>query len=227
MQFLSERLVHTNVSYYDIEAAGPTTLVQFGLWGPDQLEIDKQKRNILYGKFCKQYNLTQLCYSIYSSFIKIIAAQCKAVLITPDSLVTSYDPFKLAIVRDSFYKLRMKWKASIFVAAPDKRNYIAIERMNNNRVIAKGPLAKFIPVGCIQKLIKTYQLGGNWLYTFKNYFRNANVVDFISPQRIILLKSGVYEVGENVGCILPNDIDRERYWRIVCLFIFSLQQNWR
>jgi len=228
VQFLSDRLVHTNVSYYDIKAAGPTTLIHLGLWDPIYLNLEKEKRNIIYGKFCKEHNLTSLVYSVYTNFIKVTAAQVGAILITPDSLVSRQDPRKLTFVKCSCYDLEEKWRASILVATADRKNYIAINRMNNNKLIVKGPIGRYIPIGCIQKLLRFYQQGGHWIRTFRSYFKTAPVSHFITKENLIILENGVYEVGSQIEeSITGLKVDKEKYWRIISSFIFSLYQSWR
>lgn len=218
MYFTTDILVHTFVTYYDIQAAGPT-LVDFIFKSNLKGTSDKHKRNIQYGLFLKSKNIETYIPYVLKTFCKLLCLKYNGVLYTVDSVVCSRDITTSSIVKMSCFSFREIWHADLLIIHKLKKAYIAFT--NNNQVVIKGDE---LPIGVLQKLRHILHTCSrdNWLLVFKKSFLKY------TPDLFITNKGNLYTT-EGVLCVrIPElfknkQINYQLYWRKLLPYIQSIQ----
>ena len=207
MYIITNVLVHHDVSYFDINAAGPTLVEHLDLVPKGQLtKKEKQIRNIEYGKLIKKLGINQLIPNILFSYTKLLCFDVNGVLYTQDSVVCN--KLESVLVDRSIFTFKRVWTASTLIIDKNRKSYIA---QTDNGIIIKG---NEMPVKLVEKFFQLISNDSNWLRSFKFLFPKFDIEYFVTNKDRIFLYDRILEDINDTKLLksFKNKINLNYYW---------------
>lgn len=204
MKIVTNKLIHENVSYYDISSASAVLLKH--LFGVDLTSYTKEQRLVMYGKLVKSLGIPRYCSWFIRTIVERVCRECDGIMYTQDSVVCS-DMYKSKTSQITIFNFRKVWTARLLVISPYKKSYIALT--TDGQGISKGTI--LINDILAARILKLSTEGKDPL-GLKYYLKNTDEVDvFIKNNKVIS-----YSGPSDPTNIDISRIDRNKYW-IECL----------
>ena len=214
MRFLTNKKVHRNITYWDINAAGPTLLKH--LYNIDLMYLDKQERNIRFGELQKENSSLKIVPEVLRRYTKTLAEVTHSIGYTLDSVLSHDDVRSYPFVRDSIFTFKSECEFQLLIIDSTFKNYIAFTKTND--VVIKGIVKNYLPAAIVKKF---FDVGIFDLRKYKLWFRNCNYTNFLIGNTIVIDGKRIELKSTNIT-IEP---DREFYWKKILPFIFTTRQE--